>query len=510
MAGIAAAVVLAAAAAWYFMRGSSAPTAAVPQSAPEKTAPAATTPPAESAPATESAPSAPVADTAILNGKVDELLEKARLAMHERRFTEPAGDNALLYYRSAAAADATNAEARDGLQRVAAVLFSRFDEAMKGGSLDEAAQTLASFKAAAPNDPRIGALEQRLYGAEIAKALADGNLERAASYVQRAQSAALPAEQIARWRADIVRHQEDAKLQRLATLVEDRIREGRLVDGDDSARGYLQQLQAAATTSPATQRASRDLVGAELRKAREAALARNGAEQDRWLTEARAAGAKSADISAYQRDLVSAQKKAAQAENERLGQLARERLREGRLTDPAQDSAAGYLAQLQTADPNNPGLADAGHELAGKLLERARASVLAGRPADTDLALARRWGADPRDVSAVQQLQGQPKQRGAAVDPASLAANLKRVRAPAPDYPESALNQRITGSVVLEYTVDTRGETRDIHVVEASPPGVFDQAAMNAVRHWRYVPMVVNGSAIDVPVRTRVRFELPK
>jgi len=70
--------------------------------------------------------------------------------------------------------------------------------------------------------------------------------------------------------------------------------------------------------------------------------------------------------------------------------------------------------------------------------------------------------------------------------------------------------QRIAGSVTLEYTVDTSGETRDIHVVEATPPGVFDQAAINAVKHWRYAPLLVNGAAVDVPVRTRMRFELPK
>ncbi len=45
------------------------------------------------------------------------------------------------------------------------------------------------------------------------------------------------------------------------------------------------------------------------------------------------------------------------------------------------------------------------------------------------------------------------------------------------------------GSVTLEYTVDTSGETRDVHVVEATPPGVFDQAAINAVKHWRYAPL---------------------
>jgi TonB family protein len=506
-AGVAAAVIVAGAAAWYFMRGSdgrpAAPTAAA-QSTAQTAAPAPLTP------AAESVPPPPAAETAIVNGKVDELLEKARLAMHERRFTEPAGDNALLFYRSAVAADNKNAEARDGLQRVASVVVSRFEEAMNGGRVDEAAQTLASFKSAAPSDPRIGALEQRLYGAQIAKALADGNVERAAAYLHQAQSSAVAPEQLGKWRADIVRHQDDARVQRLTGLVQDRIREGKLIDGDDSAKAYLQQLQAAAPANANIQRVARDLTAAYLRKAREAALAGNGAEQDRWLNEARAAGLRPAELAAFQRELAGARQKAAQAENQRIAQLARERLRDGRLTDPAQDSAAWYLGQLQAADPNNPVLADTGRDLAGRLLERARASVLAGRPADADLALARRWGAEPKDLSAVQQLQSQPKSRGASIDPATLGANLKRVRAPAPDYPETALAQRISGSVVIEYTVDTHGETRDIHVVEASPPGVFDQAAMNAVKHWRYVPVVVNGAAIDVPVKARLRFELPK
>ena len=110
---------------------------------------------------------------------------------------------------------------------------------------------------------------------------------------------------------------------------------------------------------------------------------------------------------------------------------------------------------------------------------------------------------------AVQQLEDKARAAGAAVDPATLAARLKRTRYTQPDYPPNALKQSISGAVTLEYTVDTRGATRDIHVVEAAPPGVFDQAAINAVKHWRYAPMIVNGAAVAVPVRTRVRFELP-
>jgi TonB family protein len=455
-------------------------------------------------------PEAPVADTSILKGKVDDLLEKARLAMHERRYTEPSGDNALLYFRSAAAADASNGEARDGLQRVATVLAGRLDEALTAQRFEEAALTLANFRAAAPADPRVGSFTQRLAAIQVSRAIADGNLDRAAALVRQAQqSGVVPAEQIGRWRAELARHQEDSKVQHLASLVGDRIHEGKLTDAEDSARSYAQQLTSVAPGSAVTVRAVHDLITAYLRKAREAALARNTADQDRWLNAARDAGMKPNEITAFLRELASSRQKANQAEGERLAQSFRERLGSGALTDPAQDSAAYYLTQLQTSSPNDPALAQGSRDLAGKLLERARAAVLAGKSGDADLAAARHWGADAASLSAVQQLS-QAKAQAPATNYAALASQLKQTRSSSPEYPQSALSHQISGSVLLTYTVDTGGVTRDVHVIEATPPGVFDNAAISAVRRWRYAPMIVNGTAVEVPVRTQVRFELPK
>ena len=496
-----AAMLIVAGAFWFLMYGRGGPV--TPASQPAAAAPAAATGATDNAPA----PAAP-APSLLLEGKVDELLEKARLAMHERRYTEPAADNALLYYRSAAAEDAANGEARDGLQRVAGVLAARFEEALGGGHVDEAVLTLANFKAASASDPRVAGFEQRLLSAAVSKAIADGNVDRATSLLHQAQqSGSVAADQLARWRTDIARRQEEVKVQHLASLVEDRVRDGKLTDADDSARSYLQQLQSSAPASAATQRAVHALSAAYLKKAREAGLAKNSADEERWLTEARGLGLKAADITAFQREVAGARQKAVQADADRTVQLTRAALREGRLTDPAQDSAAWYLGQLQSSDPGNAALADAGRELSGKLLERARAAVLAGKSGDADLALAKRWGADPKEVLAVQQL-APAKSRGP--DAAALAPSLKRLRAPSPDYPVSALTQHLAGSVTLEFTVNTSGEPRDIHVVEATPPGVFDQAAINAVKHWRYAPLLVDGALVEVPVRTRMRFELPK
>jgi TonB family protein len=503
-----AAALAVAAGAWYFTHGKAPPvaqTAAVASGA-SPTAPAVTS---DTSAAVE--PAAPVADTSIIKGKVDELLEKARLAMHERRYTEPAGDNALVYFRSAAAADASNGEARDGLQRVAAVLAGRFDEALAAGRFDEAALTLANLRAATPTDPRADAFTQRLAVAQVNRAMADGNIDRATALVRQAQqSGAVPADQIARWRSDLARRQEDTRVQHLAGLVGDRIRDGKLTDSDDSAQSYAKQLSTLAPGNPATVRAQHDLMEAYLHKARDAAAARNSADQDRWLNEARDAGMKPADLAAFQHDLASSRQKASQAESERLLGLFHDRLGSGALTDPAQDSAAYYLTQAQTNSPNDPTVAQGSHDLAGKLLDRARVAVLAGKSGDADIAAARHWGADAASITAVQQLQSKPKAPTPAINPAALAGQLKQTRSAAPEYPDSALSHRIAGAVILTYTVDTSGVPRDVHVVESTPPGVFDTAAVTAVRRWRYAPMVVNGTAIEVPVKTQVRFELPK
>ncbi|HEV2284811.1 MAG TPA: TonB family protein [Steroidobacteraceae bacterium] len=498
-----------AAAGWYFTRDKGAVPAA---SAAHATAPAATpAEPTAAEPAEAALPPAPTPELSIVHGKVDELLEKARLAMKERRYTEPAGDNALLYYRSAVAANASDGEARDGLGRVAGVIASRFDEALSASRLDEAAQDFANFRAAVPDDPRVADLGARLANAQLAKALADGNPDRAAALLRQAQqSGVLSGEQLAKWRGEIARRQDEAKVQRLAGLVADRIRDGKLVDpADDSARSYLRQLLSAAPANAATQRAAHDLSAAYLRKAREAAVARNNAEADRWLNEARAAGMSAADIGAFQRDLAGAQAKATRAEGDRFAQLARERVRDGRLTDPAQDSAAYYLTQLQAADPDNAALLSVSRDLAKLLLERARAALQSGRSADQDLAAARRFGADPKDIQAAQQSAAAPRS-GSAVDPATLAASLKAVKTVPPEYPQSALSKGLAGSVLLSFTVDAKGNTRDVQVLQSTPAGVFDRAAVSAVKRWRYAPVIVDGNAVEVPTRTLVRFELPK
>lgn len=83
------------------------------------------------------------------------------------------------------------------------------------------------------------------------------------------------------------------------------------------------------------------------------------------------------------------------------------------------------------------------------------------------------------------------------------------VRIPA-EYPMNALAKRQEGFVELRFTVTEAGTVEDPEVIRAFPEGVFERAALRAVRKWKYQPQMVEGRPRAVITYTRVRFELMK
>ena len=78
-----------------------------------------------------------------------------------------------------------------------------------------------------------------------------------------------------------------------------------------------------------------------------------------------------------------------------------------------------------------------------------------------------------------------------------------------PDYPPRAKQRRIEGWVDLEFTIGPAGTVENLRVLRAHPPSVFEQAALRAVRRWRYNPKSVDGKPVSRPgIRVRLRFEL--
>lgn len=77
-----------------------------------------------------------------------------------------------------------------------------------------------------------------------------------------------------------------------------------------------------------------------------------------------------------------------------------------------------------------------------------------------------------------------------------------------PSYPARARAKGRTGWVTLSFVVDLDGTVQDVHVFQADPPGVFDDAAIEAVSAWRFEPGRHEGTPVAVRVRQTLRFEL--
>ena len=77
-----------------------------------------------------------------------------------------------------------------------------------------------------------------------------------------------------------------------------------------------------------------------------------------------------------------------------------------------------------------------------------------------------------------------------------------------PDYPPMARSRGIQGWVELELSVTPSGMVGSAKVVAANPKGVFDEAALEAVKQWRFQPAYNNGQAIEQRARQRVKFTL--
>jgi TonB family protein len=85
------------------------------------------------------------------------------------------------------------------------------------------------------------------------------------------------------------------------------------------------------------------------------------------------------------------------------------------------------------------------------------------------------------------------------------ATVLERVN---PIYPWHARSHGISGEVLLDATVAPNGSVRTVTVV--SGPATLTDAAVTAVRRWRFSPALLNGKPVEVQQRITVVFKLPE
>ena len=84
----------------------------------------------------------------------------------------------------------------------------------------------------------------------------------------------------------------------------------------------------------------------------------------------------------------------------------------------------------------------------------------------------------------------------------------KKIVHVAPEYPDVARTARVEGVVILEAVLDISGRVQSIKVLRSTP--LLDDAAIRAVRQWRYTPTELNGVPVPVLMTITVQFTLAR
>ena len=505
MAAFAAVGVLAVAAVlWFALRDSS----------PKPAAAGAPSAGASGAAASPSTPSTP------LDAAARALLDQAEKAYARGELVTPPGRSAADLFRQVLAKSPGQAQATAGVDKVVNALLGLAEKAILEGKLDDAARDIESAKVLHPDNVRIAFLStqlgkerERLMLTKARAAAASGDLGKALAALDSSGEGNAPsgAGLVAEARRALEAQQVNERVRDLLRLAGERLRSGSLTEpASDNARFYLESARALAPRDPGVQRLSEQLTSRALTDAR-AAMARGDlAAASRAIRSASDVGVPASDLDPLRAQLAAAQTNSRAAEVGRLSALVSQRIGQGRLVEPANDSAKSYFTTLLQSEPNNPTVASLRAPLGRAMLGEARDAI--GR---SDFPAAQRWIGEAESV-------GTPASEVAAVTADLIAARdtlqqraqivgagaLTRLRTVEPSYPREAKANNVTGWVDLEFTVTTKGVVSDIRVTGSQPASVFDIAAVEALNKWRFEPVQRDGVAVDQRARLRMRFQI--
>ena len=91
---------------------------------------------------------------------------------------------------------------------------------------------------------------------------------------------------------------------------------------------------------------------------------------------------------------------------------------------------------------------------------------------------------------------------------ASRVAEANLIHDVPPQYPPEAGRERIEGTVVVVAVIGTDGTVKDVRV--ESGPVLLAQAAIDAVKQWRYKPYLLNGTPVEIDSRITINFTMSR
>ncbi len=110
-------------------------------------------------------------------------------------------------------------------------------------------------------------------------------------------------------------------------------------------------------------------------------------------------------------------------------------------------------------------------------------------------------------ASALDPAAPQPSSSSSFEPVPSIVLAGRKIKGAVPEYPITARQNHLSGSVVLAAVIDKTGHVKDLTPI-FSPDAALTQSAMAAVKTWTYTPYVVQGIAADVSTTITVNYNL--
>ena len=427
---------------------------------------------------------APTAEQALAD-----LRAKAALALQEGRLAEPLGDNALEHYLAVLTLVPGDQAARGGLASVVDGLFTRAEAALLADALEGAAAALDHVRRVDPASSRLAFLD-----AQLARALA----VVAAPPQEPARVVAPPAPA------------SPTELDSMLSLATARLARGQiLTPAGDSAVAYLDRAVQIGRSDARVATLRTDVTTALIAAAR-LVVDSDVAAASILTAEARRVGVDSAALVALEADVGTAVALERQRHLAARLDVARESVRSGALFAPANANALVYLTALQADAPDFAGLAEQWDAFRQAAVVAIESSIATGDWATADTQLAGLVQA-PAGAIAAQPLAAELAARRLQATYLATAAQTSVMTLQSsvrPVYPPELLARSVEGWVDLELIVDRNGVPRDVTVRQSSPPNRFDEAAVEAVRQYRYVPFERDGRTYERRLKMRMRFQV--
>jgi TonB family protein len=435
--------------------------------------------------------------------QVQDALADADAAYRSGNALPSAADNAFDSYRKALRLDPDNANARAGIDRIVADAEQRVSTAITAQDAPRARIALARLQQIAPTHPRLDALQTEL----VALARKSPPLPIKVAARPSTEPAPVPKPQLRTTPVQATPNLDLAKAYLAANQLVEPI--------DASALGQLRRARAAGENRSAVQIAATDLGTRILNRALAAINASDFVEATRAYSAAvsldREFETSLPDldaIGARLHDLELATQRATVV-GDRLARAMKLRT-SGQLTEPVGNNAYETLKQILMEGASTPEIRNEQQRLSFALLENTR-TALAARDIDRADVLASRAEEILPGLPQTKILREQIGAARAERDERNAvlqAASLPRRREVPAVYPRDALLNNVEGWVDLEFVISADGVPTNIAVKDARPSRVFDTAATQALRQWRFEPIVRNGAQQMRRATLRMEFKL--